>query len=285
MSTFQRENRYVVLKHKDLEKLPRHITDPLNGWLEENARRLPARQYVVIESDWPEYEVAFKLIEARVTGKPSEIDELRAALAKAEQERDALQSELDDWRFTNRIDGLQRSHDAMQAKITALEGQEPDIYVHNDGLGVWGAKANPELKDDPMYKGYYAAAGAAPTPMTQDRAEELAHRRCKRYIFIDDVPYQFDAHTLMDFVRDIEKAAAAPVPEGWLVAKQHVYQVREGDKKQLGYLVPEGMVVFPSFATASKFIAECELPLGWVCMKVSQLLSVANANAAPRSAS
>ena len=103
MSEFQRENRYLVLKRKDLEKLPRRITDPLNFWLEENARHLPNRQYVVIESDWPEYEVAFKLIEARVTGKPSEIDELRAALAKAEQENDAMRSRIDALRKPNPI--------------------------------------------------------------------------------------------------------------------------------------------------------------------------------------
>jgi hypothetical protein len=41
--------------------------------------------------------------------------------------------------------------------------------------------------------------------MTQDQIEELAHRRCKRYIHIDtEAPYQFDGHTLMDFVRDVQ---------------------------------------------------------------------------------
>lgn len=43
--------------------------------------------------------------------------------------------------------------------------------------------------------------------MTQAVAEELAHRRCRRYIMIDtEAPYQFDGHTLMYFVADIEKA-------------------------------------------------------------------------------
>jgi hypothetical protein len=41
-------------------------------------------------------------------------------------------------------------------------------------------------------------------PLTQEQVEELAHRRCKRYIHIDtEAPYQFDGHTLMDFVRDV----------------------------------------------------------------------------------
>lgn len=45
-------------------------------------------------------------------------------------------------------------------------------------------------------------------PLSQEWIEERAHRRCSRYIFIDtEAPYQFDAHTLMDFVRDIEARA------------------------------------------------------------------------------
>ena len=47
----------------------------------------------------------------------------------------------------------------------------------------------------------------ARVPLTQAMAEELAHRRCRRYIMIDtEAPYQFDGHTLMYFVADIEKA-------------------------------------------------------------------------------
>ena len=42
-------------------------------------------------------------------------------------------------------------------------------------------------------------------PLGQDWIEERAHRRCRRYIGIDtEAPYQFNAHTLMDLVRDIE---------------------------------------------------------------------------------
>lgn len=167
------------------------------------------------------------------------IDDYRAALAKAGQDRDAL-----------------------QAKLTALEGQEP-VGTFEQGphscIGFIRNAVGPQR----IFNGgkLYAAAGAAPSiakaihypecwdtaayptvesalhemtaefqcandhcahlattrvaPMTQDRAEALAHRRCKRYIMIDDAPYQFDAHTLMDFVRDVEKAGAAPVPAGW----------------------------------------------------------------------
>ena len=54
--------------------------------------------------------------------------------------------------------------------------------------------------------------------MTQAMAEELAHRRCRRYIMIDtEAPYQFDGHTLMDFVADIEKVAMATIKESLIV--------------------------------------------------------------------
>jgi hypothetical protein len=80
--TFKRENRYHVLKVSDaetsfthdekvimqelLEKLDRHRK-------ERNKKPLTC---VVIESDWPEYESAWKMIEARVSGKREEISSL-----------------------------------------------------------------------------------------------------------------------------------------------------------------------------------------------------------------
>jgi len=49
-----------------------------------------------------------------------------------------------------------------------------------------------------------AAAQPKRAALTQEQAEALAHRRCRRYIHIDTVaPYQFDGHTLMDFLRDV----------------------------------------------------------------------------------
>lgn len=135
------------------------------------------------------------------------------AICTLEQKRDALRAELDDWRFTNKIDELQRSHDALQAKITAAHAQGEIVVTKTpDGQIVAVTRQDEEGQ---ILKVIAESAGAAPVTMSQARAEELAHRRCKRYIFIDDVPYQFDAHTLMDFVRDVEKAGAAPAPEGW----------------------------------------------------------------------
>ncbi|MFG0272734.1 hypothetical protein [Pseudomonas sp. zjy_14] len=68
---FQREDRYIVIKRSDLDKL--HPSYKGNFLLELNciSAQMPSRECLVIESDWPEYKPAWAAIEARVTGKPA----------------------------------------------------------------------------------------------------------------------------------------------------------------------------------------------------------------------
>lgn len=74
---FKRENRYIVIKRKDLALLSpidhdlvlsnlQFIDSILCGW------DVPKRECLVLESDWPEYEPAWASIEARMTGKAVE---------------------------------------------------------------------------------------------------------------------------------------------------------------------------------------------------------------------
>jgi|GEM_PF-5528652 len=67
---FQREDRYIVIKRKDLEKVPaayrKDLLDPL-PWLQVH---LPRREFLVIESDWPEYEPVWAMVQARMTRAP-----------------------------------------------------------------------------------------------------------------------------------------------------------------------------------------------------------------------
>jgi hypothetical protein len=67
---FHREDRYIVIKHKDLGNVPvayrQHLVRPLFAL----QAHLPVRECVVVESDWPEYETVWRMIEARVTGMP-----------------------------------------------------------------------------------------------------------------------------------------------------------------------------------------------------------------------
>lgn len=73
---FKREDRYIVIKRKDLDRLSpidrdvvvsnlEHISAILFGW------NVPDRECLVIESDWPEYAQAWASIEERVTGQPA----------------------------------------------------------------------------------------------------------------------------------------------------------------------------------------------------------------------
>lgn len=68
---FQREQRYQVFKAKDLEKLPPGTILALGHAVEDVLDELkelgiPRREYVVVESDWPEYELVWQMIEARM---------------------------------------------------------------------------------------------------------------------------------------------------------------------------------------------------------------------------
>lgn len=64
---FQREGRYIVIKRKDLDRLPMEMRLPFSMALNELAPRLPKRECLVIESDWPEYEPTWAAIQARMT--------------------------------------------------------------------------------------------------------------------------------------------------------------------------------------------------------------------------
>lgn len=60
MSKFKREERYIVIKLKQLDDVDIHN---LRDYLEENS--IGTTECVVVESDWPEYEAVWKMIEER----------------------------------------------------------------------------------------------------------------------------------------------------------------------------------------------------------------------------
>lgn len=68
----QRENRYVVLKNKDIEN---YLTDAEHNQLDDLCRKINRSrlldekeivQCVVVEHDWPEYKTTWSAIESRV---------------------------------------------------------------------------------------------------------------------------------------------------------------------------------------------------------------------------
>lgn len=65
MPDFKREERYIVVKRKDVtaaqeERLRKVLS----------ANEIPTRECVVVESDWPIYEGVWALVERLATGQP-----------------------------------------------------------------------------------------------------------------------------------------------------------------------------------------------------------------------
>lgn len=68
--SFEREARYIVIKLTDLNKLRGDQTETLRQELAKVSRRLPKRECVVVEHDWPEYNLVWMMLEHRMAGKP-----------------------------------------------------------------------------------------------------------------------------------------------------------------------------------------------------------------------
>lgn len=64
---FQREDRYLVLKRKDLDKLPADARTDVSRLLTYlNGFNVGPIDCVVVERDWPEYEAVWKMLADRV---------------------------------------------------------------------------------------------------------------------------------------------------------------------------------------------------------------------------
>lgn len=61
---FKREDRYIVIKRRDLNEAQFNALDKLMRGA--NIRR---RESVVVEFDWPEYETVYTMLEDRATGR------------------------------------------------------------------------------------------------------------------------------------------------------------------------------------------------------------------------
>jgi hypothetical protein len=91
---FKREQRYIIAKRKHLSaEQERRLCELLSSF------NLPFFQGVVVESDWPEYETVWAMIEARCLGTASpgnwqetinELADLQAELAEARAEVERL---------------------------------------------------------------------------------------------------------------------------------------------------------------------------------------------------
>lgn len=105
MPEFQREERYIVVKIKDLQE---GQADGLRALLAMND--VPTRECVVVEADWPIYEDVWAMVQRLVEGRPQKTDDLKeqlvdearnvdeanAELRKVREEKDALAAQVDE---------------------------------------------------------------------------------------------------------------------------------------------------------------------------------------------
>lgn len=84
MSEFKREERYIVIKLKDLEFISAVDQVTLFRAVQRANQNLPKRECLVIESDWPEYEPAWAMIEARMTGRTAPAEDTKSDQYRAE---------------------------------------------------------------------------------------------------------------------------------------------------------------------------------------------------------
>lgn len=192
MSTaFQREDRYIVIKRKDLEKVPtayrKDLVDPL-PWLQTH---LPRREFLVIESDWPEYELVWRMIEARVGGASAQsiadepenfgvwrvskdMRQKTAFFEWDEETREHVQNDSHMFDFTELVDRIHVTRlQARVAELTGLLPAFPPRPPEGDGLPRYGLRWNGPTQPltVPMADGYWTPWHLAAQASTE--AEEL----------------------------------------------------------------------------------------------------------------
>ncbi len=162
---FKREDRYIVIKRKDLVALHRDAFGPTQVAIEAFYAairmievQLPRRDYLVIERDWPEYEPTWAAIQARVEGRaalatqPAAGEPVRVVVEPGEELSPSNQ-------VGNRIDRMltigTRLYTALPA---AMHGDEAVAVVGTvpDGSGFKSLDFKVDLQDLPDGTRLYA---------------------------------------------------------------------------------------------------------------------------------
>lgn len=96
MSEFKKEFRYLVFKIKDVDLyLTEQEKDSLLCIADElavcraDAGKNPL-QCVVVEDDWPEYDIVWKMIQDRIERKRPEIEDIRSRVTRLEESLKAI---------------------------------------------------------------------------------------------------------------------------------------------------------------------------------------------------
>ncbi|QXG49175.1 hypothetical protein [Pseudomonas viridiflava] len=185
---FQRENRYIVLKRKNLGDLPKQLQHRLKPAVEDALAILPKLNFLVIESDWPEYEPTWAAIEARMTGaapQPPALGgepEVLERARKIELLREAFEQrfKLDIWAV---IDWLRNSGVNDRAHLAQLQAEI-------ERLKAWG-RANGDLAQTAMDKVFAANHERDQFKARSDAMEGLLRAHANHVAGLCDVMFRF----------------------------------------------------------------------------------------------
>ena len=198
---FQREDRYIVIKRKDLENVPasyrKDLVDPL-PWLQVH---LPSRKFLVIESDWPEYEPVWAMIEARISGThvpPAgvHLEDLTVRNVMAACERASAQHlpETSNWcaalaEYLNNIGRaqvtrLQAENAALQQRLNVADQRVDELSAVLDTCSKWFTKHSPTA---PLIGGFGDAEHPMITFIRGALSAPAAKVDCGNCAFVDGV--------------------------------------------------------------------------------------------------
>lgn len=153
MSEFKREARYIVVK-PDCEDSLR--TERLKSYIDEMCFKTP--DCVVVEADWPEYELVWRMIESRVMGLPNELEYAQSELA-------ALREEL----ATAKDDAV-----IFKAGLSALGEASRKLVLH---ARTTGGTAGPDQGLMDACAGVEGVITLAGIARAMDEAEQLTAER------------------------------------------------------------------------------------------------------------
>lgn len=134
MSEFTRENRYIVIKRSDLDKLykdPTKYATTFGHALALIVPHLPKRKFLVIESDWAEYEPAWQMIERRISGTPDELTAAQSELAALREELANLRESYESMR------DRKNSIVDLQQRLTAAEQRNASLREALDSVAFY----------------------------------------------------------------------------------------------------------------------------------------------------
>ncbi len=148
MSEFKKELRYYVVKVSDAQQFSDEAKHALENVLyaSQIVRKLrdaPQIDCVVVESDWPEYEIVWGMIQARVEGRPNQITTLQSELAAAKESRD---------RESVAYDKLNAAYIDLNLELSKLRTTEYEYLLGEKDAQIDALRAkSTELKTSPLY--------------------------------------------------------------------------------------------------------------------------------------